>query len=422
MSYRSTASDLNDLATQTIDESNNKPSMKEQGMEGNEADTFEDTMTRLHLHVGDVGMSMQELVDILNEQSDADDELQRHPKPADIKRQYMKFKMTQDMDDFKMFAEMERDRKQALAEHTSKTEGVIARMNALVIPELPPELHGPAYGPTVLGSEDTGYVPNEIKSLIDPSTSGGSGGSGGGYNPGAGLPPSMTSNPAAQVSTHTSADTEGTTRPQTNALGSMQPMQAQPQPQGAQPGGASPMGGGFGGTPLKDMGLKPLPKEKKDDRDLGFDPKTNLSGDGALGAVTAGGGHGDNLGPKNGTSISGVNSKSDTSGFNKPAVSATGTPPGGGQGGAMMGRGGGMMGSGAGGQGAEGKVKKRDDTISAIQDRILTGQITEDNAVTGGLISRESSKPPTFEDGNMLDPSKLPKDFRDRAFPNEKAG
>ncbi|WP_214093964.1 hypothetical protein [Mycolicibacter acidiphilus] len=348
----------------------------------------------------------------------ADDELTRHPSPAQVTEATAKAKTVRVM----MKAgevtpaqaapiingaeEMRRDRDTAFNVHA----------NAIVPMEdyNPPANSGGGDRSGNYEGDGGGGQSGANGTENTPTTVGDLGGSSAGSD-GAGGGAGGSSVGDSAVGTTTSGDGDGASGSalggQSQGAPSMQPMQGQGQPQGTSV--PSTGGGPTAGTGAPFTGLKAMPpKKRKGDGDNGL--PTALSGGGAVVPVA-----GDQLGPKNGSSVHDVTTKSSTTGQNAPAVSATGAKPGGGAGGGAggMGRGGvmgGGMGSGAG-MGGSAKAKKPDDTISAFQDRNLTGQVNVDHAVEGGSIGRDTANPPDFEDGNVLDRDSVPRDMRERS-------
>lgn len=337
-------------------------------------------------------------------QAGVDDELTRHASPEAVEQVTNTFKAiranpTVDASTkarvYNDMVAVQRDRNDAVQKHEINTTDNFTEPSTL-------ERYtgGSGEGYTPFGGSGGSNV-EEMPGTLGVGENGGNSGGGssnGGSSNGGGTGGSET---GGAGSTHLSADTDtlgrnGSTSAQPGA--GMQPQQgAQPgagaQPQGAQPGaGGGPTGLGADMSHLKD--LKPLPKDKKKkkDDDLTY---TGLSGgDGntgsGVGAVPI----------DRGASIQGGITKSNTSGVNAPAVSATGAPPGagGGQQGGMAGRGGmmgGGMGSGAG-MGGSSKAKERPDIKSA--DPAQHGMTEVENAVDAGTLGRKTAEKPTLED------------------------
>lgn len=167
-------------------------------------------------------------------------------------------------------------------------------------------------------------------------------------------------------------------------------MQAQPQqPMGGQPGGM-PMGGQPQMpqmAPMSPSAFKDTPKSK----DL---PKDNLPdydlSDTAVGTSTSG-----DSGNASGTgsSVAGVTTRADVTGTPSGAVTAGGGVRGAGEAQGPMMRGGmGGMPMGAMGQGGNNSNSKERPEIFT-EDKDLLGTETEDAAVKGGLIGRNTSSP-----------------------------
>lgn len=313
-------------------------------------------------------------------------------------------------------AEYERQRREsALGRHT-----LSASTNAPKLLVTPPSLTGAGVG-GLFGSGGTDS--HDGGSRVLPQTGGGSGGGGGGTGAGsAGLPSAASAGAgggslggssvdATDIGTETSSD--GLMGGGTGAAGQPmmgQPMQAQGQPQ--QPTMPSMAGtgaagaGGMLGT-ANGAGARSRKRDRKDE------PRTDLSGAGfvagGLGGAAAGAAA---AGVDRGVSVSGVNTKADTSGLGTNLSGAGGKPGGGGaptpnmMRGGMMGGMGPMM--GGMGSGAQGTTKDRPDIKPLVKDRDLNGLDSLERGIDGGIIGRDTAEAPD-ETGidRYLDPDKL---------------
>lgn len=343
--------------------------------------------------IGELASHADKDADTARTQAGVDDELTRHASPEAVEKQEGVYKSVRKNPSFdaatkaRVYNDMvaiQRDRNDAVAQHELNTTDNFTEPSD--------------YG-HIGGGSGEGYVPfggsgggsnvEEMPGTLGGDENGGNSG-GGSSNSGSGTGGGETSGAG---STHLSADTDtlgrnGSTSAQPGTAAGMPPQQGAQPGAGAQPQSAQP---GADMSHLKD--LKPLPKDKKKkDDDLTY---TGLSGgDGntgsGVGAVPI----------DRGSSIQGGITKSNTSGVNAPAVSATGAPPGagGGQQGGMAGRGGmmgGGMGSGAG-MGGSAKPKERPDIKSA--DPAQHGMTEVENAVDAGTLGRKTAEKPTLED------------------------
>lgn len=314
----------------------------------------------------------------------------------------------------KDYEEIKRQREAAINAHTNAAAAHAPKLNM----DAPPisVYTSTVCSPYTPGSGDR-HAGNEV---VGGSQTGGSGGSGAGS---AGLPSAASpgagggslgggSVDASDIGTETSSD--GLMGGGTGAAGQPmmgQPMQAQGQPQ--QPTMPSMAGtgaagaGGMLGTP-GGAGARNRKRDKTE-------PRTDLSGAGfvagGLGGAAAGAAA---AGVDRGVSVSGVNTKADTSGLGTNLSGAGGKPGGGGAPTPNMMRGGGMMGGpmmGGMGSGAGGGTKAKPDIKPLIKDRDLHGLDSIKDAIPGGNIGRDTAKPEDLTGvDQFLDPSKVKKD------------
>lgn len=404
-------------------------------LKGKSAETMSATIESFNAFTSEASARLADHVGNVQNQHAADEDLRDNPKPSEVReleaqaeRIERLAKSSTGLSTAPMImaaqarakADDARQRRDAaFARHDSSSA-----QNAPKLLVMPPALTGVStawndgYAPSNSGGGTDGH---DGGSRVLPQTGGGSGSS---MDSGSSSLPSASSGgsggslggssvDASDVGTETSSDG------MMGAGGAQTPMMSQPQAAQAQQPQMPSMGGtGATGTPQSGMlggAGSTTGTGARNRRDRRNEPNTDLSGAGVVAGGVAGAvGAAGAAGIDRGASVSGVNTKADTSGLGTNLSGASGKPGGGAAAptGNMM-RGGGMMGGmGAMGSGAQqANSKEKPDIKPLIKDRDLNGLDSLKDAIDGGIIGRSTSEAPD-ETGidRFLDPDKIKKD------------
>lgn len=382
-----------------------------EGAKGALADAMEERVKAVNEFTSAVAMAiMDRPAASAAAQHAADEVLRDAPKPAEVRKAeveaaFMTLRAKQSIIPLPQAAayeqkaqELRSRREEAYEFHTDASS--VNAPNFIATPPPLPELAGAADGSRGHGNSGTsGY----------PGGNGGQGASGGGSGAGAPGSGSVTggSGSGGSLGGGSVGDSEIGTETSSDGLGAgaggmqqpmmgQQPMQGQPQAgaAGANPAAFGQQPGMLGGPGYTSPSAADAMRRNRDKDKRNHDLATGLTG--AAGGAAAVMGGAAAAGVDRGVSVSGVNTKADTSGLGTNLSGANGPKPGSGTGpGGMLGRAPmGMVGPMAGaGAGAGGTTKEKPDIKPGVKDAALHGTDELKDAVPGGLVGRDTAEP-----------------------------